>query len=84
VSLDYASLDLLRRSHPAWRLLRSDHAPLVAGFLHRVFIEPNVRVMQQADLAEALENELFALQERFGAKLFPLVLCIDNVATCAS
>jgi flagellar motility protein MotE (MotC chaperone) len=71
VSLDYASLDLLRRSHPAWRLLRSDHAPLVAGFLHRVFIEPNVRVMQQADLAEALEDELFALQERFGAELFP-------------
>ncbi len=71
MSLDYASLDLLRRSHPAWRLLRSDHAPLVAGFLHRVFIEPNVRVMQQADLAEALEDELFALRERFGADLFP-------------
>ena len=71
MSLDYASLDLLRRSHPAWRLLRSDHAPLVAGFLHRVFIEPNVRVMQQADLAEALEDELFALREKFGAELFP-------------
>ncbi|MFH0780603.1 MAG: DUF3375 domain-containing protein [Pseudomonadota bacterium] len=71
MSLDYANLDLLRRSHPAWRLLRSDHAPLVASFLHRVFIEPNVRVMQQADLAEALEDELFALREKFGADLFP-------------
>jgi Protein of unknown function (DUF3375) len=71
VSLDYASLDLLRRSHPAWRLLRSDHAPLVASFLHRVFIEPNVRQMQQADLAEALEDELFALREKYGEELFP-------------
>jgi flagellar motility protein MotE (MotC chaperone) len=71
VSLDYASLDLLRRSHPAWRLLRSDHASLVASFLHRVFIEPNVRQMQQADLAEALEDELFALREKYGEELFP-------------
>ena len=44
MSLDYATLDLLRQSHPAWRLLRSDHAPLVASFLQRVFIAPNVRV----------------------------------------
>ncbi len=71
MSLDYASLDVLRRSHPAWKLLRSDHAPLVASFLHRVFIEPNVRQMQQADLAEALEDELFALREQYGAELFP-------------
>ncbi len=71
MSLDYAGLDLLRRSHPAWRLLRSDHAPLVASFLQRVFIEPNVRQMQQADLAEALEDELFALREKYGEELFP-------------
>ncbi|PKO73087.1 MAG: DUF3375 domain-containing protein, partial [Betaproteobacteria bacterium HGW-Betaproteobacteria-17] len=71
MSLDYATLDLLRQSHPAWRLLRSDHAPLVASFLQRVFIAPNVRVMAQADLAEALEDELFALRERLGAEAFP-------------
>jgi flagellar motility protein MotE (MotC chaperone) len=71
MSLDYATLDLLRQSHPAWRLLRSDHAPLVASFLQRVFIVPNVRVMAQADLAEALEDELFALRERLGADAFP-------------
>ncbi|HJX18225.1 MAG TPA: DUF3375 domain-containing protein [Acidiferrobacterales bacterium] len=68
---DYATLDLLRQSHPAWRLLRSEHAPLVASFLQRVFIAPNVRVMAQADLAEALEDELFALRERLGADAFP-------------
>jgi hypothetical protein len=71
MSLDYATLDLLRQSHPAWRLLRSDHAPLVASFLQRVFIAPNVRVMAQADLAEVLEDELFALRERLGTEAFP-------------
>ncbi|HUX65412.1 DUF3375 domain-containing protein [Sulfuricella sp.] len=71
MSLDYATLDLLRQSHPAWRLLRSDHAPLVASFLQRAFIAPNVRVMAQADLAEALEDELFALREQLGAEAFP-------------
>ena len=71
MNLDYATLDLLRQSHPAWRLLRSDHAPLVASFLHRVFLVPNVRIMAQADLAEALEDELFGLRERSGAEAFP-------------
>lgn len=71
MSLDYATVDLLRQNHPAWRLLRSEHAPLVASFLHRVFIAPNVRVMGQADLAEALEDELFALRQRLGAEAFP-------------
>jgi flagellar motility protein MotE (MotC chaperone) len=71
MSLDYATLDLLRQSHPAWRLLRSDHASLVASFLHRVFIAPNERVMTQADLVEALKDELFALRERLGQDVFP-------------
>ncbi|HCW91429.1 MAG TPA: DUF3375 domain-containing protein, partial [Marinobacter sp.] len=69
--LDYTTLDLLRKNHPAWRLLRSDHAPLVASFLHRVFIAPNVRTMAQADLAEALEDELFVLRDRYGEEAFP-------------
>lgn len=71
MSLDYALLDHLRQSHPAWRLLRSDHAPLVVSFLQRVFIATNVRVMAQADLAEPLDDELFALRERLGAEAFP-------------
>ncbi|WP_302504387.1 DUF3375 domain-containing protein [Geoalkalibacter halelectricus] len=71
MALDFQTLELLRRNHPAWRLLRSDHASLVASFLHRVFIAPNVRTMAQADLAEALEDELFALRERHGAESFP-------------
>lgn len=69
--LDYTTLNQLRQSHPAWRLLRSDHAPLVGSFLHRVFIAPNVRMLTQADLAEALEDELFALREQYGSETFP-------------
>nr|VFJ58966.1 MAG: Protein of unknown function (DUF3375) [Candidatus Kentron sp. DK] len=69
--LDHATLELLRRNHPAWRLLRADHAPLVAAFLHRVFVGPNVRNLAQADLAEALEDELFAARERLGEEAFP-------------
>jgi hypothetical protein len=71
MSLDFATLDALRTHHPAWRLLRSDHAPLVASFLHRAFVAPNVRSMAAANLAEALEDELFALREQLGSDAFP-------------
>jgi len=71
MSLDFATLDALRTHHPAWRLLRSDHAPLVAAFLQRAFVLPNVRVMAAADLAEALEDELYALRLQLGEAAFP-------------
>jgi flagellar motility protein MotE (MotC chaperone) len=71
MTLDFATLDALRTRHPAWRLLRSDHAPLVASFLHRVFVAPNVRVMAAADLSEALEDELYALRLQLGETAFP-------------
>jgi flagellar motility protein MotE (MotC chaperone) len=59
MSLDYATLEALKRNHPAWRLLLADHAPLVASFLYRVFVLPNVRVMAQPELTSKLEDELF-------------------------
>lgn len=71
MSFDFATLDALRTHHPAWRLLRSDHASLVASFLHRAFVAPNVRSMAAANLAEALEDELFALRELLGSDAFP-------------
>ena len=71
MSLDFATLSTLRDRHPAWRLLASPHAPLVASFLHRVYVAPNVRVMSEADLAEALEDELFALREQLGSEAYP-------------
>ena len=71
MTLDVATLETLRRQHPAWRLLVADSAPLVASFLHRVFVQPNVRSMPQAELAEALEDTLFALREQRGEGAWP-------------
>lgn len=69
--LDYPTLDTLRRNHPAWRLLDSPHAPLVASFLHQAYVVPNVRVMAQADLVEKLEDVLFDLRQSLGEGVFP-------------
>lgn len=63
---------LVRRTQqPAWLLLRSGHAPLVVSFLCRIFIEPNVRSIDAAELTAALEDELFELRERHGEETFP-------------
>jgi len=69
--VNHATLVTLRDRHPAWRLLASPHAPLVANFLHRVFVAPNERVISEADLAEALEDELFVLREQLGSEAYP-------------
>ncbi|MEX0618617.1 MAG: DUF3375 domain-containing protein [Pseudohongiellaceae bacterium] len=71
MALDFTTLHSLSSRHPAWRLLRSDHAPLVISFLHRVFIEPNERVIPASRLAETLEDELYALREQLGPEAFP-------------
>lgn len=71
IKLDYPTLDALRRQHPAWRLLVADHAPLIASFLQRTFVEPNVRVMAQSTLVEALEDTLYGLREQLGEQAFP-------------
>jgi hypothetical protein len=69
--MNYTTASGLRERHPAWRLLASPHAPLVASFLHRVYLAPNLRVMSEADLAEALEDELFGLREALGPEAYP-------------
>lgn len=71
MALDYTTLEFFRQNHPAWRLLCAHSAPLVAAFLHRVFIASNSRNLPQAELVEALEDELFALRELAGSEVFP-------------
>jgi Protein of unknown function (DUF3375) len=71
MSLDHATLEILRHQHPAWKLLRAEHAPLIGSFLQRVFVLPNVRSIAQANLAEALEDELYSLRELFGENKYP-------------
>ena len=69
--MDYGSLETLRQQHPAWRLLKADHAALIASFLHRTFIEPNIRTLSQPELASRLEDTLFHLRRELGGEVFP-------------
>jgi hypothetical protein len=69
--MNHDHLRTLRRSHPAWRLLAADSAPLVVGFLHRCFIEPNVRVVPEQDLAARLDDYLYHLRETLGEDAYP-------------
>jgi hypothetical protein len=71
IMLNYHTLETLRSHHPAWRLLNSPHAPLIASFLQRVFVMPNVRVIAALDLAEMLEDDLYVLREQLGEQAFP-------------
>ena len=71
MDLDFSSLENLRRNHPAWRLLNADYAPLVMAFFDKVFVKPNVRGIEQAQLASLLEDELYELRQSRGAETFP-------------
>jgi len=70
-ALSFDLLESMRQHHPAWKLLRSDHAPLIASFLHTVFLESNERFIGEAEMVEALEDALFALRAARGETLFP-------------
>jgi hypothetical protein len=69
--MDYRMLEAQRQKHPAWRLLRADHAALIASFLHQVFIAPNVRTLPQADITSKLEDTLYRLRRELGDEAFP-------------
>jgi hypothetical protein len=69
--MDFETLDRLRHGHPAWRLLRADHAPLIASFLHRTYITPNVRSLPESELVLKLEDHLFSLRRDLGKDSFP-------------
>jgi hypothetical protein len=73
--MDFETLDRLRQGHPAWRLLRADHAPLIASFLHRTYIKPNVRSLPEAELALKLEDHLFHLRRDLGEDTFARDAC---------
>ncbi|MDZ7844394.1 MAG: DUF3375 family protein [Anaerolineales bacterium] len=56
--MNHDYLTRLRRTHPAWRLLAAGSAPLVAGFIHATFIEPNRRVIGERELVGELDDWL--------------------------
>jgi Trp operon repressor len=69
--VEYQTLETLRTSHPAWRLLRADNGALIASFLDRVFLKPNVRQMQESELARQLDDDLYRLRRQLGEDRFP-------------
>lgn len=69
--LDYSTLEALKHSHPAWRLLRADSASLIVSFLSRIFLQPNVRQLAASELESKLEDELFQLRAVHGEELYP-------------
>ena len=69
--MDYQQLLAQRRAHPSWRLLAADHAPMIASFLHRSFLAPNVRTVARRQLVSQLDDHLYLLHELTGEQLFP-------------
>ncbi|MHB1846454.1 MAG: DUF3375 domain-containing protein [Deltaproteobacteria bacterium] len=70
-ALDFQEVEALRRNHPGFRLLLADSAPLVASFLWRTFLEPNLRSLPEDELTSRLDDQLFQLRELRGADAFP-------------
>jgi hypothetical protein len=69
--MQYDDVEALRLRHPAWRLLRAEHAPLILTFLGRIFIDENVRAISAVELAARLEDELYHLNQRLKEDAFP-------------
>lgn len=69
--MDYDFLKSLRNSHPAWRLLAADSAAFVISFLHRTFVQPNVRAMSEQELSSRLDDYLYHLRAQLGGDAFP-------------
>lgn len=64
-------LELLRKKNPAWRLLASPKAPLVAAFLYKEFIVENRRMVAEQELISRLESFIDRLNQGRSEYLFP-------------
>jgi hypothetical protein len=69
--VNFDEISSLRKHSSAWKLLRADNAPLILGFFGKVFVEENIRSISSTDLVSRLDDELYALNERFGEATFP-------------
>ncbi|WP_291080646.1 DUF3375 domain-containing protein [Dietzia sp. UBA5065] len=59
--MEFAAIDALRERHPAWRMLRATHAPLLLSFLGRFFVEEGRGASPEGTLVDALDDELYLL-----------------------
>jgi flagellar motility protein MotE (MotC chaperone) len=69
--MDHDTLDRLRQTHAAWRLLAADHAPLILSFLALAFIQPNRRAIPAPELVALLDAYLGQLGETHGTERYP-------------
>ncbi len=69
--MDHDYLLEFKRTHPALRLLAADTAPLILGFLYRVFVQPNRRGIGQDELESQLDDYLFGLHRIYGDDIYP-------------
>lgn len=59
--MDFEQVSSLRERHPAWRLLRRDHAPLILSFLGSYYLEGGRGAQSAHEVAGALEDHLYTL-----------------------
>lgn len=59
--VDYEAISTLRERHPAWRLLRAANATLLLSFLGGFFVEGNRGASPASEVADALDDHLYAL-----------------------
>ena len=69
--MSFEFLELLRKKNPAWRLLASPQAPLVAAFLYKVFIAENRRLIAEQELISRLESFIDLLSQGQNDRAFP-------------
>lgn len=69
--MDYERIESLRQGDPALRLLKAEHLPFIAGFLHSAFLKTNKRSMSFSELESLLEDHLMELRRNFGESAFP-------------
>lgn len=69
--MEYAAIDMLRERHPAWRLLRASNAVLILSFLGEFFVEGNRGASPVSEVADALDDRLYALNAQNTADEVP-------------
>lgn len=69
--VQFDEFDHLRLNHPSWVLLRASNAPLILSFLGRVFVDDNAGAVSAPVLIDALDEEIYALNQRLGQGTFP-------------
>ncbi|BBZ06324.1 hypothetical protein MDOR_04930 [Mycolicibacterium doricum] len=69
--MDFTAVTALRDRHPAWRLLRAGNAALILSFLGEFFVEGNRGACAASQVADALDDHLYALNAENAEPQFP-------------